>query len=216
MNTSDNSNIYELGNGTSIVSNGSGSGTTGGFNIGSPHLRFGGSAGTRFVTFNPIDSRSVDTVRVYAIRGNDTNGGETPDIEGIEDLRIQYQITDQGVAVDNGNWIDMGIVISAVDQGSGSGVLENYDFSLTSEQKSSHVYFRLFQEDNSGSDYDHYGILSITFLSSANAEIPESTITLTKNPLEPNPAGITDATASIILGKKIDSVTMMILVRDMQ
>ena len=154
------------------------------------HLRFGGSAGTRFVTFNPIDSRSVDTVRVYAIRGNDTNGGETPDIEGIEDLRIQYQITDQGVAVDNGNWIDMGIVISAVDQGSGSGVLENYDFSLTSEQKSSHVYFRLFQEDNSGSDYDHYGILSITFLSSANAEIPESTITLTNNPLEPNPAGI--------------------------
>ena len=208
LDTSDNSNIYELGNGTSIVSNGSGSGTTGGFNIGSPHLRFGGSAGTRFVTFNPIDSRSVDTVRVYAIRGNDTNGGETPDIEGIEDLRIQYQITDQGVAVDNGNWIDMGIVISAVDQGSGSGALENYDFSLTSEQKSSHVYFRLFQEDNSGSDYDHYGILSITFLSSANAEIPESTITLTKNPLEPNPAGIVDATASIILGRKIDSVTM--------
>ena len=208
LDTSDNSNIYEFGSGTSIVPNGSGSGTTGGFSIGSPHLRFGGSSGTRFVTFNPIDSRSIDTVRVYAIRGNDTNGGETPDIQGIEDLRIQYQITDQGVAVDNGKWIDMGIVISAIDQGSGAGVLENYDFTLTSEQKSSHVYFRLFQEDNSGSDYDHYGILSITFLSSANAEIPESTITLTKNLLEPNPAGITDATASIILGRKIDSVTM--------
>ena len=50
LNTSDNSNIYEFGNGTSIVSNGSGSGTTGGFNIGSPHLKFGGSSRTRFVT----------------------------------------------------------------------------------------------------------------------------------------------------------------------
>ena len=206
--TIDASNVYEFGAGTAIVSNGSGSGTTGGFNVGSDHLRFGGNSGTRFVTFNAVDARSIDTVRVYAVRGNGSNGGETPDVVGVEDLRIQYQVTEQGAAADNNAWIDLGVVIGAVDNGTGTGVLENYDFALSSDQQSGHTYFRLFQQGNSGANYDHYGILSISFIGSASAEMPDATITFSNNPLEPNPAGISGATANVILGKRVQSVTM--------
>ena len=206
--TTDATNVYEFGNGTSIVSNGSGTGTTGGFNVGSDHLRFGGSSGTRFVTFNAVDARSIDTVRVYAIRGNGSNGGETPDVKGIEDLRIQYQVTEQGAAPGAFDWIDLGIVISAVNNGTGAGVLDNYDFTLSSEQQSGHTYFRLFQQGNSGANFDHYGILSISFIGSASAEMPDATISFTNNPLEPNPGGITGATASVILGKRVESITV--------
>ena len=206
--TTDASNVYQFGSGTAIVPNGSGTTSTDGFNVGSDHLRFGGSSGTRFVTFNAVDARSIDTVRVYAIRGNGSNGGETPDIRGVEDLRLQYQVTEQGAPVDNNAWIDLGVVISAVDNNTGTGVLENYDFALTSDQQSGHTYFRLFQQGNSGANYDHYGILSISFLGSASAEMPDATISFSNNPLEPNPAGITGATASVILGKRVQSVTM--------
>lgn len=206
--TTDASNVYQFGSGTAIVPNGSGSGNTGGFNVGSDHLRFGGSSGTRFVTFNAVDARSIDTVRVYAVRGNGSNGGETPDIRGVEDLRIQYQVTEQGAAADNNAWIDLGIVISAVNNGTGTGVLENYDFALTTDQQSAHTYFRLYQEGNSGANYDHYGILSISFLASTSSEMPDATVSFSNNPLEPNPAGITGATANVILGKRVQSVTM--------
>jgi hypothetical protein len=161
--TTNSDGIYEFGNGTAIVSGGTGVGSTGGFDIGT-HLRFGDTSGTRFVTFDPIDSRGVNSVRVYAVRGNDSNGGETPDVVGDEDLRIQYQSTSSGAAPDGNSWVDLGIVIDAVPNGSGTGVLDNYDFNLPTAVQGEHVYFRLIQDDNSGSDYDHYGILSISFL----------------------------------------------------
>ena len=104
-------NIYEFGNGTTIASNGTGVGTTGGFNIGGTHLRFGDSPGTRYATLNPVDMSTFDTVRVYAVRGNGSNGGETPDINGTEDLYLRYQITD-GAPVEE-NWVNLGIVIEA-------------------------------------------------------------------------------------------------------
>ena len=163
FNTQNSDGIYEFGNGTAIVNTGTGTGETGGFDIGT-HLRFGDNSGTRFVTFNPINSSGVNTVRVNAVRGNSSNGGETPDIVGDEDLRIQYQSTASGAAPDNTSWVDLGIVIDAVPNGSGSGVLDNYDFPLPSAVQGEHVYFRLIQDSNSGANYDHYGILNISFL----------------------------------------------------
>lgn len=198
--------VYEFGNGTTIVPNGNGTGTTGGFNIGSSHLRFGGSSGTRFVTLNPINATTINTVRVYAVRGNGSNGGETPDIQGDEDLRIQYQIT-SGTPSASG-WTDLGIVIPAVPNGTGTGVLDNYDFVLPSNLQSPNVYFRLFQQANSGADYDHYGILSVTFIGDVTIDVINPTITLTKNPLQvSNPT--VSAAASIILGKRVQSVSIV-------
>jgi hypothetical protein len=205
--TTDASQIYEFGGGTSIAPNGSGTGSTGGFDIGSTHLRFGDSSGTRFVTLNPVNATAINKVRVYAVRGNGSNGGETPDVVGVEDLRIQYQVTDSGVAPNNNEWNDLGIVIDAVTNGTGTGVLDNYDFDLGAEVQQPHVYFRLYQEGNSGADYDHYGILSVNFIGATSTNIADSTITLTTNPLETSVPSVA-ASAEVIIGKPLAGITL--------
>ena len=205
--TTDASQIYEFGGGTSIAPNGTGTGSTGGFDIGGTHLRFGDSSGTRFVTLNPVNATAINKVRVYAVRGNGSNGGETPDVVGVEDLRIQYQVTDAGVAPNNNEWNDLGIVIDAVPNGSGTGVLDNYDFDLGPEVQQPHVYFRLYQQGNSGANYDHYGILSVNFIGATATNVADSTITLTTNP-EQESEPSTYASAEVIIGKPLAGITL--------
>ena len=195
-------NIYEFGNGTTIASNGTGVGTTGGFNIGGTHLRFGDSPGTRYATLNPVDMSTFDTVRVYAVRGNGSNGGETPDINGVEDLYLRYQITD-GAPVEE-NWVNLGIVIEAVPNGSGTGVLTNYDFVVPANVRTQDVYFQLYQPGNSGSDYDHYGITTVNFINTT-AEYTDSNVYFTNNALDTTGGG---AAATVVLGKRIAGVTI--------
>lgn len=195
-------NIYEFGNGTTIASNGTGVGTTGGFDVGGTHLRFGDSPGTRYATLNPVDMTTFDTVRVYAVRGNQSNGGETPDVSGTEDLYLRYQITD-GAPVEE-NWVNLGIVIEAVPNGTGTGVLTNYDFVVPANVRTQDVYFQLYQPGNSGSDYDHYGITTINFLNTT-AEYTDSNVYFTNNPLDTTGGG---AAATVVLGKRIAGVTI--------
>jgi hypothetical protein len=195
-------NIYEFGNGTTIASNGTGVGTTGGFNIGGTHLRFGDSSGTRYATLNPVDMSTFDTVRVYAVRGNGSNGGETPDINGVEDLYLRYQITD-GAPVEE-NWVNLGIVIEAVPNGSGTGVLTNYDFVVPANVRTQDVYFQLYQPGNSGSNYDHYGITTVNFINTT-AEYTDSNVYFTNNALDTTGGG---AAATVVLGKRIAGVTI--------
>ena len=195
-------NIYEFGNGTTIASNGTGVGTTGGFDVGGTHLRFGDSPGTRYATLNPVDMSTFDTVRVYAVRGNGSNGGETPDINGVEDLYLRYQITD-GAPVEE-NWVNLGIVIEAVPNGSGTGVLTNYDFVVPANVRTQDVYFQLYQPGNSGSDYDHYGITTVNFINTT-AEYTDSNVYFTNNALDTTGGG---AAATVVLGKRIAGVTI--------
>ena len=195
-------NIYEFGNGTTIASNGTGVGTTGGFNIGGTHLRFGDSPGTRYATLNSVDMSTFDTVRVYAVRGNGSNGGETPDINGTEDLYLRYQITD-GAPVEE-NWVNLGIVIEAVPNGTGTGVLTNYDFTVPANVRTQDVYFQLYQPGNSGSDYDHYGITTVNFINTT-AEYTDSNVYFTNNALDTTGGG---AAATVVLGKRIAGVTI--------
>ena len=195
-------NIYEFGNGTTIASNGTGVGTTGGFDVGGTHLRFGDSPGTRYATLNPVDMSTYDTVRVYAVRGNGSNGGETPDINGEEDLYLRYQITD-GAPVEE-NWVNLGIVIEAVPNGTGTGVLTNYDFTVPANVRTQDVYFQLYQPGNSGSDYDHYGITTVNFINTT-AEYTDSNVYFTNNALDTTGGG---AAATVVLGKRIAGVTI--------
>ena len=195
-------NIYEFGNGTTIAANGTGVGTTGGFDVGGTHLRFGDSPGTRYATLNPVDMTTFDTVRVYAVRGNQSNGGETPDINGTEDLYLRYQITD-GAPVEE-NWVNLGIVIEAVPNGTGTGVLTNYDFTVPANVRTNNVYFQLYQPGNSGSNYDHYGITTVNFINTT-AEYTDSNVYFTNNALDTTGGG---AAATVVLGKRIAGVTI--------
>ena len=205
-NTTNSNQIFEFGNGTSIVQNGTGSGSLGGFDIGGSHLRFGGANGTRFATLNAVDTTNADTVRVYAIRGTGSNGGETPDVVGTEDLVLQYQTTAVGTDPDNASWITLGIIIDAVPNGQGTGVLDNYDFDISSTPGAinSNTWFRLYQAGNSGAGFDHYGILSVSFLDIGTA-YTDSTVTISNNPLDSTGSG---ATADVYLNKEVASLTL--------
>ena len=89
-------------NGTRIRASGSGSGNSGGFNVGGSYLAFdqvgtsGGSTGSRHAILKPIDCTNVDTITITAIVGDDSNGGSPPNNPnqvGNESLGIMYHHT---------------------------------------------------------------------------------------------------------------------------
>tara|TARA_B100000287_G_scaffold316129_2_gene299715 strand:- start:278 stop:2335 length:2058 start_codon:yes stop_codon:yes gene_type:complete len=196
-------NIHEFGEGATIAPNGTGQGAWGGFNVGSTHLRFGDTWGVRYCTLNKVDMTNYNTVRVYAIRGNGMNGGETPDIPGVEELRLRYQVTTD-TDPDPDEWVTLGIVIEAVPNGTGTGVLEPYDFEIPADLKVPNVFFQLYQPGNSGPQYDHFGITSINFIDTSKV-YGDSGITFTNNVNDTVGQG---AAASVILGKSVDSIAV--------
>ena len=206
-------NVYEFGPGTTIAQNGTGVGSTGGFNVGGTHLRFGDDSGERYCIFKPYDTRSISTLRIFAIRGNDSNGGETPDIVGDEDLKVQYQVVaNPSDAPDAGSWTELGIVIDAVPNGTGTGVLDNYDIALPEAAQGEYVYIRLQQDSNSGPNNDHYGILSVSFIEALIGDpngprYSNKQVILTTNPLETGSP--TPAEARLVLGKRIDRLEVV-------
>ena len=341
--TTNATNIYEFSSGVTIAPNGNGYGSWGGFNVGSTHLRFGDSYGERYATLKKVDMTNFDTVRVYAIRGNGSNGGETPDIAGVEELRLRYQFpqnleyngatgaeyfqyqmnevgtfyytndveanmsgeievwdgpnndgtgswapsifyvditasvtgtpgsfhwhlstnsnygtyggdrisieggqsieqrgqintslrfykgdtvifniytgvqqglwmkTQPGTGTDNQvqwldpqNWTTLGVVIPATPNGTGSGNLEPYDFTVPPEVRVDNVHFQLQQPGNSGPQYDHFAITTVNFINN-DAYYTDSTITFSNNPLDTTGSG---ATAEVFLGKTITSINI--------
>ena len=146
------------------------------------------------------------------LEGNGSNGGETPDIVGDEDLKVQYQVVANPFdAPDAGSWTELGIVIDAVPNGSGTGVLDNYDIALPEAAQGEYVYIRLQQDSNSGPNNDHYGILSVSFIEALVGDpngprYSNKQVILTTNPLEtgsPTPA------EAMALGKRIDRLEVV-------
>ena len=162
-------NILDF-NGTYIATNGTGTGSNGGFGIGN-HLKFGEiKSGERWATLKPIDATNLNTITGLVIRGNDLNGGETPDIAGQEELRIQYQVG----STNPSGWINMGIIVPTTDDGAGNAgdELNVYSVNIPQEAKQNNTYFRLYQANSSGPGNDHYGIRSIEFIGSYQKTTP--------------------------------------------
>ena len=208
-------NVYEFGPGTTIAQNGTGLGETGGFNIGGTHLRFGDTdGGERYCIFKPYDTRSIQVVRVFAIRGDDNNGGETPEGDsGDERLRLAYQIvsnpTDPPL---QSNWVDLGVVIGLEDEDPDGGVLKNYDITLPPEAQGEYVYFRLNQPENSGTTYDNFGVLSVSFIEALVGDpngprYSNYLVNVTTNPLDTGTP--TPGSARVVLGKRVDYVDIV-------
>jgi hypothetical protein len=152
-------NIQEF-NGTYIAPNGTGVGSNGGFAVG-PHLKFGNiKGGVRWATLKAIDATNFESVEGLVIRGNDTNGGEVPDIAGEEELRLQYQVG----GTDPDEWITIGVIVPTTSEGSNAGDEFNlYSINLPEGAKQNNTFFRLYQISSSGPSNDHYGIRSIEF-----------------------------------------------------
>ena len=131
----------------SYVSGGSGTGPTGGFNIG-PHFRIGTAAGQRWVRFD-LDLRNVVTFDVEVIKGNSINGGETPDFS--EDLRVYFAFNSSYGSIPIVNYND-----------SSFNTLKTVTIAVPPASRNENQTVYLYQNNASGGQFDHWGIRNIT------------------------------------------------------
>ncbi len=156
--------------GVEIRSSGTGSGSDGGFNVGGEYLAFQGTgSGSRMALLKPMDATKIDTLTITAIRGNDSNGGEDPDIVGQEELFLIYKTPDMSrssyISQDrnNNNVGSFPADAAIIAIGQGDGTLQNYSITIPEYARQKDVIFGLFQLSHSGSGFDHYGVTDIKF-----------------------------------------------------
>ena len=164
--------------GTVIRDSGSGNGADGGFNVGGKYLAFQGVGdafnNARFASLKAIDSSQVDTLTITAIVGNDVNGGEDPDLES-ECLFVMYKtpamdrahflsIPPSGSGFGSNNDI---IIQTPLDGQSGrrtnNGGLNDYSITIPDYARAKGTQFVLYQNFNSGSEFDNFGVTKINF-----------------------------------------------------
>jgi hypothetical protein len=161
--------------GATIVSNGTGSGNNGGFNLGKSYLSFNGTGfdlnnipgldNTRAVILTPFDATRATTLEIAAIVGNGSNGGEEPGVG--QDITLWY--TDP-----NGD--SPNAIIQAVDDyydpivvipHNGSSSLRTYSVTIPNNDfnqlRKSGISFVLAQSQGSNPSLtgDNYGITEI-------------------------------------------------------
>ena len=156
--------------GTVIRDSGTGNGSDGGFNVGGKYLAFQGTGApnnnARFACLNPIDSTGVDTLTITAIVGNDTNGGEDPDL-AAEYLGLLYKtpameraqilsVTPQTTFAGG----DDKLIATPLSH---DGGLNNYSITIPEYARAKDTVFVLYQNFNSGSEFDNYGVTKINF-----------------------------------------------------
>jgi len=164
-----------------IVPTGTGSGTTGGFDIGT-HLKFGALASNsqdltgsyvsaeRYAVLKPNNIKNYATFRLKGIRGNNFNGGETPDA-GNEDLRIRlWENTNSLTTFDSTQCTLLSdqIIISttvdtSVETDANNENIIYYELPIPLANRKENVFIEMYQQTNSGTAYDHYGLLEFTF-----------------------------------------------------
>jgi hypothetical protein len=145
---------------TFLTNSGTGTGSTGGFNIGR-HIRFNSStAASRIVEFSlPNNVNSSLTFEV--IRGNDANGGEDPDTVN-ESLYLEYY---------NGSlWTSIDTVVAHND--TTFNTLKSVEITIPSVARTAGTQFRLIQPSHTGNNWDHYGLKSVTYTHTTTPVLP--------------------------------------------
>ncbi len=158
--------------GTVIRDSGTGSGSDGGFDVGGKYLAFQGTGApnnnARFACLGAIDATLVDTLTITAIVGNDSNGGEDPDL-GNEHLLVLYKTP----SMERAESLELNFTPPYDSQSDGiiiptplsnnNGGLNNYSITIPEYARFKDTVFVLYQNFNSGSGFDNYGITDIRF-----------------------------------------------------
>ena len=143
---------------------GTGTGSAGGFNIGR-HLAFEGGSTvdhSRSLTFE-IDTREFDQMAITVIRGDGSNGGDTPEVN--EQLRLWYSPDPQYQGGANGFLLWGNILAHDSADGTAAPVRKVFNIS-GSFFNNENQRFRITQANADGSA-DNYAITQIEFLNSS-------------------------------------------------
>ena len=147
---------YDFGTtnvGASVVAGGTGTGT-GGFASNINYLLFSGASGARSATFAPTDLTTYNTVTFSAIRGNGSNGGNTPSA-GINDLMLSYSI-DGGTTFN-----DIGSVATYSDSTFDDWRTVTHNISATAQTATTII--RISMDDSTNMTSDQYGVRLMWF-----------------------------------------------------
>ena len=145
--TTDNfSNYNYVANNIILLSDGDGTGDSGGFNIGS-HFFYNGT-GVRELSID-LDLTRSQQIQVKIIRGNDSNGGEEVDQLTGEELRLEFVDSQYGSTVIGSKFT------------SGLDTLTTITVGVPSDARIPNSTIRIFQERPSGNNFDNWGVSSI-------------------------------------------------------
>lgn len=110
---------------------------------------FGGDEGERYLTLDQLDTRQKEFIKFDIIRGNNTNGGQSPDVN--EGVKLLY-------STDGTNFHEL----STFDPS--SIVYEQWTsikINLPPEARDLTTTFKFIQPETSGPGYDHWGLSNI-------------------------------------------------------
>jgi hypothetical protein len=138
------------GGGLAVVANGTGTGSSGGFNAGGNYVLFSG-ANTRSVKTISLDLTTCSTFSFSIIRGNSSNGGETPDTN--ENIVVEYSTNGGG----SYTTIDTILNTAAIT------TFTTLSYSMPVGAKTASTIIRWRQATSSQSAFDQYGIRTFTF-----------------------------------------------------
>jgi hypothetical protein len=138
------------GGGLAVVANGTGTGSSGGFAAGGNYILFSG-ANTRSVKTIALNLTNCPSFNFSIIRGNGSNGGETPDAN--ENIVVEYSIN-------GGTSYTTIATILSTDPITAFTTL-SYD--VPTGAKTSSTIIRWRQSASTQSNFDQYGIRNILF-----------------------------------------------------
>ena len=141
--------------GVQILNSGTGTSSTGGFNIGR-HLAFDGTGNIspRNISWT-FDAREYDEIAIDVIRGNNSNGGEEPD--SGEDLVLSYSVNG-GISF---NLIGVILAENSTDGLTGT-VLKT--LTIPEAARTETTIFRMGQSAQASIGIDDYGVTSVEMI----------------------------------------------------
>jgi hypothetical protein len=143
-------NNTSAGGGLTVVANGTGTGSGGGFNAGGNYVLFSG-VNTRSIRTKALDLTQCNNFSFSIIRGNSSNGGETPDTG--ENIVVEYS-TNGG-----GSYTTIATILNTA----AITTFTTLSYSTPVGAQTSSTIIRWLQATSSQSAFDQYGIRTFTF-----------------------------------------------------
>jgi len=159
------------------------SGSTGGFNTNQNYIWFseGGSGSSssgseRSVAFSPVDGSNlggagpISRFEIDAIVGNNTNGGEYPDVtdpSSAEHLELRYSLDAYSVGIASATWVLIDQIIPIQDLNTMAPGVSKFTLDVPVAAQQANVTFQLYQPSNTG--VDNYGITNVRYFSASNS-----------------------------------------------
>lgn len=190
--------------GVYLNSQGTGEGEHDGFSGRYAYINFGlgGDAGERYITLDDLDTRQKEFIKFDVIKGNNSNGGQLPDLN--EGLKLLY--TTDGVNFNELMTFESNSIV--YDEWTSIRI------PLPQNARSENTSFKFIQAQSSGAGYDHWGLYNIELTELPRVE-EDTSVAFTRagNFLIDKDGYVTNNTGMRLLGKNLNTQEDLVPIR---